>query len=288
MNNNDILELISQKIESMTYVGIGYVIIPNDVNRDEYIQYCYLNESVSIFPETGGISYNNVKISTNCLNNLEFPEKDSLGSCVVYVLHPTQKIPIIIGVLSKHNESIALNYKLFKLFKSSKNNSVSIVGDGSNGNLVINVTSDGDKGGQIIIDINHYNQKGVLRLNVKGDIFIISKNIEIETSESLKIKSKSISLNSDEFLIESKKSTIKGDKLSLLSKEVEIGENNLEAAVMGETLKNNIINPLIETLKTFSMIVSGPAAVVSPETLTKLSNIETSLDKLLSNKLKIE
>lgn len=288
MKNNNIFEGIISKINSMTYVGIGYVIIPTDVNKDEYIQYCYLNESVSILPETGGVCYNNVKVSVNCLNDIEFPEKDNFGSCVVYLLHPTQKIPIIIGVISKHNESVSLNYKLFKLFKSKGNNSVSVCGDGSNGNLMINVVSEEQDGGQIVIDVNHYNETGVLRLRVKGDIFILTKNIEIEVSGNFKIKSKNFSLESDEFLLDSKKSTIKGKKLSILNNSVEIGENNLQSAVMGETLKNNIINPLIETLKTFSMIVSGPAAVVSPETIAKLKPIQESLDNLLSNKLKIE
>lgn len=288
---NNIIDIIGDKINSMTYVGIGYVIIPSDVNKEEYISNCFLNETVSIYPESGGISYNNVKVSVNCLNNIEFPEiNDTFGSCVVYLLHPTQKIPIIVGVISKTDESITLNYKLFKLSKSLGDNSVTITGDGSNGNLMVSLFSDSDEGGQLIIDVNSYSKTGVVKLRVTGNIFIISNNIDIKVKESIKVESSLLTVKSEDIKVESENLLFKNGTVKFHNDIVEVGDKDLEFVALGETLRDEIIKPLISTLKNFSVIVSsfGPTSVVSPETLIKLEQIETKLQNLVSSKLKVQ
>ncbi len=288
---NSIIDIIGDKINSMAYVGIGYVIIPSDVNREEYISNCFLNETVSIYPESGGISYNNVKVSVNCLNNIEFPEiNDTFGSCVVYLLHPTQKIPIIVGVISKTDESITLNYKLFKLSKSLGDNSVTITGDGSNGNLMVSLFSDSEDGGQLIIDVNNYSKTGVVKLRVTGNIFIISNNIDIKVKENIKVESNLLTIKSEDIECESENLLFKNGTVKFHNDIVEVGDKDLEFVALGETLRDEIIKPLISTLKNFSVIVSsfGPTSVVSPETLIKLEQIETKLQNLVSSKLKVQ
>lgn len=288
---NSIIDIIGDKINSMAYVGIGYVIIPSDVNREEYISNCFLNETVSIYPESGGISYNNVKVSVNCLNNIEFPEvNDTFGSCVVYLLHPTQKIPIIVGVISKTDESVTLNYKLFKLSKSLGDNSVTITGDGSNGNLMVSLFSDSADGGQLIIDVNSYSKTGVVKLRVTGNIFIISNNIDIKVRENIKVESNLLTIKSKDIKVESENLLFKNGTVKFHNEIVEVGGKDLEFVALGETLRDEIIKPLISTLKNFSVIVSsfGPTSVVSPETLIKLEQIETKLQNLVSSKLKVQ
>lgn len=285
---SDLYEMLNEKIKSLTYVGIGYIIIPSDVNREEFIENCYLNEEVSVYPETGGTCYNNVKISVNCLNNLEFPEGEGFGSCVVYILHPTQKIPIVVGILSKKDEGFTLNYKLFKLMKSLGSNSVSITGDGVNGNLIINVHSEEDEGGQIVIDVNNFSQTGLFKLSVKGKIILVANSMFLKSKEEFSLETNKVYLKSEECNIESKSIKFLGDKIQLHNKEIEIGKENLQYAILGETLKNDILIPILGILKTLNSVVSGPTAVVSPETITKVVHIETKLSKLLSNKVKIE
>ena len=288
---NSIIDIIGDKINSMAYVGIGYVIIPSDVNREEYISNCFLNETVSIYPESGGISYNNVKVSVNCLNNIEFPEvNDTFGSCVVYLLHPTQKIPIIVGVISKTDESVTLNYKLFKLSKSLGGNSVTITGDGSNGNLMVSLLSDSADGGQLIIDVNSYSKTGVVKLRVTGNIFIISNNIDIKVRENIKVESNLLTVKSKDIKVESENLLFKNGTVKFHNEIVEVGDKDLEFVALGETLRDEIIKPLISTLKNFSVIVSsfGPTSVVSPETLIKLEQIEIKLQNLVSSKLKVQ
>lgn len=289
---DDLIQILGDKFNSLVFAGIGYVIIPSDVNREEYINYCFVNESVSIYPEVGGISYNNIKVSSNCLNSLEFPEGgENFGSCVIYLLFSTQKTPIIIGVLSKKDENLALNYKLFKLVKSLGNNSVSITGDGKEGNLFVNVQSDTNSGGQIIIDVNNLSKNGVFKLSVKGNIFLLSNNIEFSIKENFRVKSKSVNFECSELLeINSKQITLKGDKIQFLNKSIEIGEKNLQYVVLGETLKNDVITPLLSLLQSFSVIVTsfGPTTVVSPETITKIKLIEQKMNGLLSEKVKVE
>ena len=49
-------------------VGIGYIIVPPDVDRQKYIDTCYAKETVSMYLDFGGFSVNNVRISVDALN----------------------------------------------------------------------------------------------------------------------------------------------------------------------------------------------------------------------------
>lgn len=280
---NNILELIGKKFQTTTSVGLGYVVVPPDVDRDTYIANCYLNETVSILPDNGGFSFNNIKVSKSALQDIEFPKgKDGLGSCVVYLLHPRMKYPIIIAVIGKNNESAVLNYKEFKLTKSDGTNSVTILGSGTEGNLFLSVESEGEDKGGIYVTVNNRDNLGVLSLEVKGDVIIISKSLTAEIKENISLKSK-------EFLLENKKTVIKSED------EILLGVENYQKAVLGDDLVEDVLRPLISCLKSFIVItvqgvpgVSVPSSSIDPTTLSSLEQINKKLDSILSQKVKIE
>lgn len=281
--SKDLVNLLLKKIQTQTYVGLGYVIVPPDTDRNEYITTCYARETVSFYPDVGGVSYNDIHVSVSALQEIEFPEgSERFGSCVIFLLHPTQRIPIIIGVINKLSESLTLNYKEFKLQKSLGENSVTISGRGDRGNLFVSVNSDDEYGGKINIKISKTTKDGEFSLEVQGNIKIISTKLLLENEEFSLEAEKSAIIKTKEFSLEADSIKIKGEKI------IELGEKNLKSAVLGDILLNDVIKPLISALKTSPLVTPGTTGVINPVVLTQIGLIEAKLNTILSEKVKLE
>lgn len=231
--------------------GLGYIIVPLDVDRDKYIEECFVNETVSIYLDSGGMSLNNVKITKECLENIEFPDKvNELGQCVVYIIHPKSRLPIIIGTLSKIKQSNLIGYKQINLRKSFKENFSSIKVDGVLGQITLSTFS--EEGGGICVTCGSPEEKSLFEMNIQG---------------YLSISSTEVNINADliTFGIESKK------------------------AIIGETFIDNVISPLIEVLESFKVVTSqGNSISVEPTTLQKLNSIKKVIPETLSNRFKFD
>ena len=74
-------------------VGIGYIIVPPDVDRQKYIDTCYAKETVSMYLDFGGFSVNNVRISVDALNLIEFPkEGEDFWKLCYFLPSPSEKV----------------------------------------------------------------------------------------------------------------------------------------------------------------------------------------------------
>ena len=269
------IETLLGKINNQAFVGLGYVIKPSDLNHDEYINNCFINQTVSILPDTSAICIHSVPVPSYLLQSIKFPEgEETFGSLVVYLLHPTQKRPIIVAILDKIGQENALNHHEFKYTSNYGNNSVNIIGRGDKGNLIISVESEEEDGGNIDIIINNLNDRGKLTLEVRGDVVLFSKNISLQIEENVIITSKSVKFEND--------------KTQVDSKEIELGSEDLEKAVKGSSLNNDILSPLLDILSTFTVTVTGTVGTVNPTIVPQIKALQAKLDSILSNKLKIE
>lgn len=269
------IETILDKINSLAFVGLGYVIKPSDLDIDEYLNHCFVNKTISILPDTSGMAVHNVPIPNYLLQLIKFPkEKETFGSFVVYILHPTQKRPIVVAVLDKIGQDEALDYHEFKFTTSHNNNSVNIIGKSDKGNLVISVESEEEDGGNIDIIINHLNEKGKFTLEVKGDVEIISKNIAFNVEEEIYFKSKTYK--------------IENDKTQIISDAIEIGSKDLQKATKGESLNNDILSPLLDIISSLTVVVTGTSGVINPTIVPQINQLKTKLQSVLSKKVKIE
>lgn len=267
--------------------GLGCIIVPTDVDRATFIARCYSTETVSIEGQFGGMSFNNVPITREALQYIEFPgEKEVYGSLVVFLFHPKTAKPIIVGVLSKKRELYGVDWKQFKRFKTEAGNLVSVVGDGKKGNLYVTVVgTENDSGGQILINVQEPSNKGVLKVSVQGDIQFINQNFTMNCLTTKIVSKTSIEAETDDL-------TVTAQKKIVLSAEdkVSIGKENYEKAVLGDTLKDDIISPLLSALKTDLRVSTamGPSGPPLPNFVAKIAQIEAKLNNILSQKVEIE
>jgi hypothetical protein len=156
-------------------VNIGYISVPEGVERGEYVDNCYRRERVSVLSEQGGFMVHDCYISKGAIKDIRFPETaNELGSGVVYVYSANGTKPIIIGIVSNESETDLLDEGKFKADKVFKNNRVQIIGNAKNGNLFFNIETFDDNDANLNIAIS---SKKNSRLNVtlNGKTLIHSK-----------------------------------------------------------------------------------------------------------------
>ena len=188
--------------------------------------------------------------------------------------------------MSKKRELYGVDWKQFKRFKTEAGNLVSVVGDGKKGNLYVTVVgTENDSGGQILINVQESSNKGVLKVSVQGDIQFINQNFTMNCLTTKIVSKTSIEAETDDL-------TVTAQKTIVLSAEdkISIGKENYEAAVLGDTLKDDIISPLLSALKTDLMVSTamGPSGPPLPNFVAKIAQIEAKLNNILSQKVEVE
>ena len=80
--------------------GVGFIVVPDDETRQDYIDTCYRTMTVTM---NGGYGYgyiSNVKILEEALQKIKFPLKSTeRGTAVFWVRENFTNRPIIIGVI---------------------------------------------------------------------------------------------------------------------------------------------------------------------------------------------
>ena len=200
----------SNIINSKAKIGLGFVIVPTDVDRDSYIMNCFLKETISFYPEEGGLAYHNAKMVNGLVENIKFPtEKDIFGSVVIYFVHPVYRYPIVFGLLDRKNEVKLIEWGQFRLLKTYKGAESIIQGDGSKGSLLIKTKGNSKYNGRIDIQVIDSEGKGKLDLEVQGNLSVLSslvsilnKDFEIVSSNSIKCIGNTVNLKTLNFNIE--------------------------------------------------------------------------------------
>lgn len=159
---------------------IGYIIIPQDINRDLFIQQCLSKNKVS-FVDQNNNYYQNVDITEQALSKIKFPKNsDSIGSTVLVSFLPVFNLPIITGTFANDNEFSFKkeNTKTFLLAK--ENSSVSVSTDASG---ALSISIDGSQS-ELDIKINSKNKNSKFNLYIDGQINLFATDkTNLETVE---------------------------------------------------------------------------------------------------------
>lgn len=167
--------------------GIGYVVVPLDVDRDVYIKSVYRKGAISVALDDGGV-IDDILITKEALSQIEFPKNSKeLGSIIFWVNIPKKNQPIVVGTLNKNNEFINLNENEFSFKKNNKFGFVEVSGNGKTGDLNFIVNNNQSRGK---INIIASNKPGTAEVNVdvNGDVNIKTTNeINLSAQESFSL-----------------------------------------------------------------------------------------------------
>lgn len=280
--------------------GVGFVIIPKELDRKQYIDNCYRTSTVSMHGGKGYGIFTGVKVEKNTIQNISFPKESGItGTPVIWVRDGISQLPVIVGSLTKQNEvySLAENQYRMKRENLDKTKIIEFFVDAESSKAELNIIGDSENPANFTIKLNSKNKDSVFNLICDNEVNIFSsKKINVESNEEvvLQVTEKgetkfnvSYKLGTgfeykDEFKNEI---NCKKDEINISSKKIKHNSGK-EPMVLGDSLKQ-ILNDLISAISKLTVTTpAGPSGI--PNNLAEFQAISAKLDTILSNKSKIE
>ena len=302
--------------------GVGFVVVPNDDKREDYINDCYRTMSVTI---NGGFGYgyiSNVKILGNVLQQIKFPLKSTeRGTPVFWVRENFTNRPIIVGVIPEGNYTNLLTEGQGRYVQQVGERVVEIFEDATNGVLNISVVSDSEHPANVRIKASSGTTESVLEVESDGIVRVSGNQIESVARQDFKMVLKNavddelVTITGDKEKVEyvdqfktnvrlSKESVdvnteidvnveAKDSAINVTSKEINLKTDNKlnldsgkEPMVLGDTLKG-ILNDILKAIQTMTVMTpTGPSSV--PINVADFASIQAKLQTILSKKSNLD
>ena len=279
--------------------GIGFVIIPPNVDRYEYVEDCYRTNTVTIMGGFGYSPFPAVPCPPDILQSIQFPDQSGImGTPVVWVLNENTASPIIFASLLNDGDQFVLGEKTYRLVRGiTGKNSIEIFIDGENTGLNITMLGTSEKPAAMTVRLNSTEEDSVLEVYSDNEINLYTeKRMTLNTNESFEINVKDegesrCKINytkgtgfsySDEF---GNEITCVDGKVTVKSEQINHNSGK-EPMVLGETLKN-LLNDILTSITQLTVPTGlGPSG--TPINSADFQNIASKLNTILSEKSNLE
>lgn len=272
--------------------GVGFVVIPSDVDREQYINDCYRTNTLTINGGKGYGYFSGVHADINVMQNIHFPtDEENRGTPVVWIKDAVSQLPVIVGVLRKQNEYYSLSENQYKLKRGTEKTDVEIFIDGNESELNITILGDKDYPANMNVKLSSENSDSIFNLNCDNEININgSKSVNVITNKkvSLLVNDKgenkmklSYELENglnykDEFENEI---VAKDGEIDIISKKINHNEGK-EPMVLGNTLAD-ILDEMLKAIQAIT-VVSPVGATSTPVNAASFAAIQGKLNTIKS------
>lgn len=168
--------------------GIGYIIVPEDATREQYIQNCYRTSTVAI---QGGYGYGyifNVKILPGVLQKITFPLKSTeRGTAVFWIREGTDNRPIVIGIVSENGVTNLLTGGQERFNQNVGDKTVEIFLDANVPLLNLNIVGDGNTPAVVNIKVSGGNPDDKINIESDGQVHLSAPQLEANVSKAVNL-----------------------------------------------------------------------------------------------------
>lgn len=272
--------------------GVGFVVVPSEVDRVQYINDCYRTNTLTINGGKGYGYFSGVHADINVMQNIKFPtDEENRGTPVVWVKDAVSQLPVIVAVLRKQGEYYSLNENQFRLKRGTETRNVEIFIDGSTSALDITILGDKDEPANIDVKLSSENADSVLNVSCDNEINITGEkavNVITNKKATLKVTEKGedkmllsyelgVGLKyKDEFENEV---TAKDGEVDIISKKINHNSGK-EPMVLGNTLAS-LLDEMLKAIQAITVI--SPVGVTSvPVNVASFAAIQAKLDTIKS------
>lgn len=282
--------------------GVGYVVIPNGVDRAEYVENCYRTQTVTIQGGYGYGQFGMVHVSQGAMQEIEFPSGDEgadpYGSAVVWIRDDSTRAPIIIATIRRQNAYYELGEGVRRFAVGMGNGSSVEMYMNRDGSLKISVIGSTDSSANIAVKVSGPNADSKITLDCDNEIIINSgKKIQITTPGTIEARWVDDQLEEktvirfepgkgleykDEF---ENQITAEDGKVNVTSKEISHNEGS-EPMVLGDSL-SDFIGEFIDAVMKLTVVTPAGTSSV-PVNVADFAALKTKFDKFKSQKSKLE
>lgn len=168
--------------------GVGYIVVPDDNTRDQYIKDCYRTSSVTI---NGGYGYgyiSSVKIFSDVLQKIKFPlTHKEIGTPVFWVRENFSNRPIVIGIMSVEGYTNLLKENQERIVQQLGDNVVEIFLDANSSTLNINVTGSPDNPSTINFKTSSGSGDSLINIESDGSVNLSANQVSVTSRQDFSI-----------------------------------------------------------------------------------------------------
>lgn len=278
--------------------GVGFVVVPSDKEREQYIADCYRTNTLTINGGQGYGYFRGVPTDMHVMQCIEFPyDEINRGTPVVWVKDAISQLPVIVAVLRKQDDYYSLDERQFKLKRGIEEKNIEVFIDGKTSSINIAVLGDEIEPASFDIKLCSKNKDSKFSVFSDNEISVFSDNaVNVATNDKIELKIKNegedkLSLlfkkgegvfYKDEFENEF---NIKDGEINIISKKINHNSGE-EPMVLG----NKLVEILDETLKAIQAItVTSPVGPTStPVNAASFISIQSKLNNIKSKKSNLE
>jgi hypothetical protein len=280
--------------------GVGFVVVPEGIDRLEYIENCYRTNTIAMSGGTGYGYFFNVNVDSNVMQHIQFPtniDEDLRGTAVVWVKDSIHNVPVVVASLRKQDDFYILDENQYLVKRETETTSVVLFADGSKSLYEINVIGNKENPGNINIKVTSENKDSVFNLYVDNELNVTTQkkiNVVSEDEISIKIKKdgevktevtykRETGLTyRDEFENEV---TFKDGEINVVSDKINHNSGK-EPMVLGDTLAN-LLDDLLKAIQQMTVMTAVGASSV-PVNVATFAQIQSKINNIKSEKSNLE
>jgi hypothetical protein len=274
--------------------GVGFVVVPSDIDREQYINDCYRTNTLTINGGKGYGYFSGVHADINVMQNITFPtDEENRGTAVVWVKDAISQLPVIVGVLRKQNEYYSLAENQFRLKRQNgdKTKFVELFIDGDESCFDIVLVGDEETPAELNVKLGSKNKDSILNISSDNELNISSEKkvkigtnqkIEVEISDKGETKTSIVYelglglVYKDEFENEI---TCKDGQVDVISKKINHNSGK-EPMVLGNTLAD-LLDEMLKAIQAIT-VISPVGATSTPVNAASFAAIQAKLDTIKS------
>lgn len=272
--------------------GIGFIVVPDDNIRQQYIDDCYRTSTVTI---NGGFGYgyiSAVKILPDVLQKIRFPLKSKeRGTPVLWLRENFSNRPIVIGIISEEGYTNLLKENQNRFVQEIDGKTVEIFQDANSATLNINVVGKSDTPANINIKVASGSEDSVVNIDSDGKVNVSANDFTAIARNTFNIFLKDgkndelISLIGDSEKMEFKDKF--GNVITSNEENVNItvaGKFNVnsgkEPMVLGQTLVD-LLSEILDAIKQITVVTPVGTSSV-PVNIASFTSAQQKLKNILS------
>lgn len=272
--------------------GVGYIVVPDDITREQYISNCYRTNTVTI---NGGYGYGyicQVRIFQDVLQKVTFPLTSSeRGSQVFWVRENFSNRPVVIGILSEDGLTNLLTENQDRIVQEIDGKIVEIFQDANSATLNISVKGVTDTPANINIKVASGSEDSVVNIISDGHLNVDANQVQLTVRKDAALYLKdgmdeelfSLIGNADEVTFKDKngnKVTINADNVNIVPANHFNVSDGKEPMVLGNTLVN-LLKEVLQAIQQLTVITPVGTSSV-PVNVSAFASAEQKLNNILS------
>ena len=152
-------------------IGFGYIVLPKNRDREEYIKEVYVSHILSIFDPITQSPYLNCLVDKEKLKEIIFPPSTDLyGSPVLFIKLPTTNTVVVFSVLKQSNEYLPLEENGFHKQVVSDDVVIDVFAKAKQGVFDVQVSSNNKRAVQLNIRAKNTNKTAQINIECTGEV----------------------------------------------------------------------------------------------------------------------